>query len=410
MRKEKLKVLIVGWEFPPFHSGGLGVVCYHLTKCLSKQGIEVIFALPKKVDLDIDYMRVLFGNQSIDKITFRRVDSILSPYISAQLYQQQLEKSGRVNIYGQDLFGEVLRYGAEIVEMVKNESFDVIHVHDWLTMAAGLNLKKLSGKPLIVHIHTTEFDRSGNNPDSRVYTLEKQGLEGADIIIAVSNFTKNIIIEHYKIDPAKIKVVYNSVAIDEHLERMSKINLQNKKIVFYIGRLSLHKGPDHLLRAAQKVLPKDPNVIFVFGGKGEMQYQLIEMATQMNIIDKVVFTGFLSDHRRNQFFQSAHLFVLPSVSEPFGIVPLEALSNNVPVLISKQSGVSEILNHCLKVDFWDVDQMANKILAVLRYPVLRESLLDGGTEEIKKFKGPEFNWDKRAEECVQIYKMLIEKM
>ncbi len=405
--KDNLKILMIGWEFPPFHSGGLGVVCYHLTKCLSNQGIEIIFALPKKVKLDVNYMQVLFGNQDITKIKLKAVDSILSPYISAQIYHQELQKIARPNLYAQDLFGEVLRYGVEIVDMVKDESLDVIHVHDWLTIPAGLELKKLLGKPLIVHIHTTEFDRSGGNLDPRVYEIEKQGIEQADIVIAVSNFTKNNIIKHYNISEDKIKVVYNSVEINEHRERMSKININNKKIVFYIGRLSLHKGPDYLLRAAQKVLEKDSNVVFVFGGKGEMQYQLIDMATQMGIIDKVIFTGFLSDQKRNQFFQSANLFVLPSVSEPFGIVPLEALSNSVPVLISKQSGVSEILNHCLKVDFWDIDQMANKILSVLRYPVLEKSLLDNGSQEVKKFETSEFNWNKRAKECVEIYKKVI---
>ncbi len=405
--KDNLKVLMIGWEFPPFHSGGLGVACYHFTRCLSQQGVKVIFALPKKIELDVNYMQVLFGSQDIKKIKFKTVDSILTPYISSELYHQELQKTGRASLYAQDLFGEVIRYGIEIVNMAKKESFDVVHVHDWLTIPAGLSLKKISGKPLIVHIHTTEFDRSGNNPDPRIFELEKQGLEEADVIIANSNFTKNNIIKHYGVKQNKIKVVYNSVEIDEHLEKMSKINIQNKKIVFYIGRLSMHKGPDHLLRAAQKVLEKDSNIVFVFGGKGEMRCQLIEMAIQMGIIDKVIFTGFISDQQRNQFFQSAHLYVLPSVSEPFGIVALEALSNNVPILISKQSGVSEVLNHCLKVDFWDVNQMANKILAVLQYPVLQKSLLSNGAQEVKKFAGPEFNWDKRAKECIEIYKSLV---
>src|SRR5208282_766409 len=266
--------------------------------------------------------------------------------------------------YAGDLLAEVQRYAMLAAEIARNESFDVGHAHDWMTFPAGLAVAALKGVPLVVHVHSTEFDRSGLHVDQRIYEIERRGMHSAMRIIAVSYLTKNLITHHYGIDPAKVEVVYNAIESNGNGMEVEKYNIhKDEKIVLFLGRITMQKGPEYFLAAAKKVLEVMDNVKFVMAGSGDMIRRTIEMAAALGIGHKVLFTGFLRGTDVEKVFKMADLYVMPSVSEPFGIAPLEAMSHDVPVIISKQSGVSEVLGHALKVDFWDIDEMANKIIA-----------------------------------------------
>jgi glycosyltransferase involved in cell wall biosynthesis len=301
--------------------------------------------------------------------------------------------------YGGDMFAEIQRYAALASEIARQEDFDVVHAHDWMTFPAGLAVAGIKGVPLVVHVHSTEFDRSGVNVDTRIYDIERRGMHGAMKIIAVSLLTKNIVNHHYGIDPSKVEVVYNAVEINGNGfdEEKYKIH-KDEKIVLFLGRITMQKGPEYFLAAAKKVLEVMDNVKFVMAGSGDMIRRTIEMAASMGIGHKVLFTGFLRGADVERVFKMADLYVMPSVSEPFGIAPLEAMSHDVPVIVSKQSGVSEILNHALKVDFWDVNEMANKIVAVLRHPPLASTLRQHGSFDVRKR-----TWVDAAKECVGVY-------
>ena len=406
-----MKVLMFGWEFPPHNSGGLGVACHGLTKALSNQGAEIVFVLPKKIKIEKTFFKIKFANSKPLKII--SIDSSLTPYLSSHQYSRNEEKAGA--LYGRNLFEEVNRYARLAKRVAASEPHDVIHAHDWLTFPAGMEAKKNSKKPLVAHVHATEFDRTGGlNVNQKVYDIERAGLGAADKIIAVSNYTKDKIVSHYGIDPNKIEVVHNAVdpddwqsgGKDEHPSRTQRgaeiAELKKKnKIVLFIGRLTLQKGPDYFLSAARKVVDYYPDVLFVFAGSGDMERKLIEGAAWLGLADKVKFVGFLRDAELEKLYRAADLFVMPSVSEPFGIAPLEALTCGTPVLISKQSGVAETLKHCLKVDFWDIDEMANKILSILKYGQLREHLKEQGGREVGKF-----SWQEAAARCLGIYKGL----
>lgn len=400
---QALKVLMVGWEFTPFNSGGLGVACEGLVNGLVNQGIKVIFVLPKKFDYQSSVCKFIFAD---DSLKIKNINSPLSPYLNSKSYNYLFQNTKEKNIYGSNLFEEVIRYAKRVSKIVLPETFDIIHCHDWLTFPAGLEIKRIFDKPLIAHIHALEFDRTGgDNINPHIYQIEKEGLKKANLVIANSNFTKNRVIQYYGIDPGKIRVVYNAVE-KNYFPQINKdlfnLKLLGKKIVLFVGRITLQKGPDYFIRAAKKVLEKNQNVIFVITGSGDMETQIIEEAVHLGIIDKVLFTGFLRDKDLAKIYQMADLYVLSSVSEPFGIAPLEALVNKTPVLISKQSGISEILSHCLKVDFWDINEMANKILAVLEHPELYQALRENGFQEVKKI-----NWQNSASECIKIYHQLL---
>jgi len=400
-----------GWEFPPINSGGLGTACYGLTKALNKENVDITFVVPQgeqsnsSSHLNLLALNKLEDDSTYKSIKIKKIASILKPYISSQDYKRIKRKGDHFStLYGNNLHEEVQRY-AEITKKIAEQSnCDVIHAHDWLTFPAAIKAKEETNKPLVVHIHATEFDRTADHPDQIIYDIEKEGMKRADKIIAVSNFTKQKIIEHYGIPADKIAVVHNAV---EHKSRIHNIhNIHKKsheKIVLFLGRLTVQKGADYFLYAAEKVLKINPNVLFVIAGSGDMESQIIEKAAELNIANKVVFTGFLTGKDVDKMYSLADLYVMPSVSEPFGITTLEALSNDTPVLISKQSGVSEVLHHALKVDFWDINQMANKILAVLQYPELYYNLKINGKKEVIRF-----NWQIPAGKCIDIYKDLIE--
>lgn len=404
-----MKVLMFGWEFPPFNSGGLGTACFGLAKALSSNGVELIFVLPKTLNVKSDQFKIRFAEKGF-KITIRSLDYLLKPYINSTIYkEQQIEKPK--GIYGQDLFAEIERYGANARILAKEYNFDIIHAHDWMSFKAGIGAKQVSGKPLIVHIHSTEIDRTGGgdiNPE--IFRIEKEGMEIADSIIAVSKLTKDILVNSYGIAPEKIHVVHNGIDIYEYPPidtddaAIVKLKEGGNKIVLFVGRITLQKGPDYFLKAAKKVLEFYSDVYFVITGSGDMERSIINEAAALGISDRVLFAGFLRGEELNRIYRSADLFVMSSVSEPFGITALESVVNGTPVLVSKQSGVREVLTHVLTVDFWNVDEMANQILAVLNYDSLKLTLRTNGLEQVKNI-----NWAAAAKKCVDIYYSVLNR-
>jgi len=296
------------------------------------------------------------------------------------------------------MYTEVHRYAALAVELAKHEQFDIVHAHDWMTYPAGIAVAAFTGKPLIVHVHSTEFDRSGENVNQTIYNIERQGMERASKVVTVSHYTRSTVINRYGISGDKVEVVYNGVERNGNWS-LAETGIKNdEKLVLFLGRITMQKGPEYFLHAAKKVLEVMDDVKFVMVGSGDMMNRSIEMAAELGIGHKVLFTGFLRGEDVQKIYQMADLYVMPSVSEPFGIAPLEALNNDVPVIISKQSGVSEVLTHALKVDFWDTDEIANKMVAVLKYPPLQETLANHGNFEVRKLR-----WKDAAAKCAKIY-------
>jgi glycogen(starch) synthase len=426
----RVRVFMLGWEFPPFISGGLGTACYGLTKALDELGAKVTFVLPKTVDSRyVTHVRLLTPvprpgggatavEEQLKNVTFRSILSPLQPYATPQAYDERIaallrrrrerretvvgEGEGGGLDYAGDLYREVQRYAALAMELARDEEFDVIHAHDWMTYPAGVGIALMTGKPLVVHIHSTEFDRSGEHVNQVVYDIERLGLQRADKVIAVSQFTRGIVISRYGIPGDKVEVVYNGVERNGAWSVAPIAIRRDEKIVLFLGRITMQKGPEYFLYAAKKVLEVMDNVKFVMAGSGDLMHRSIELAAQLGIGHKVLFTGFLRGGDVQRIYQMADLYVMPSVSEPFGIAPLEALDNDVPVIISKQSGVSEVLRHALKVDFWDVHEMANKMVAVLKYPPLQMTLRSHGNFEVRKLR-----WRDAARRCVEIYQEML---
>lgn len=400
-----LRVLMFGWEFPPRSSGGLGVACFGLTRALTQEGVKVRFVLPKHMDPEVTFMDFSFAD--IPDVIATGVNSLLYPYVTEGSYLSSYYAVGG-SIYGSSLFEEVLLYASKAEEIARTSSFDIIHAHDWLSFLAGLEAKRVSGKPLVVHVHATEFDRSGgNSANPRVYEIEKKGMQGADKVVAVSLWTKQVIIEKYGITPEKIEVVHNGVeAKDFRALPSDLIALKHagKKIVLFHGRITLQKGPDYFIRTAKRVLEYYPDALFIVSGIGDMLPQMIRETVRLGISDKVFFVGALWDDERDRVYQAADVVLMPSVSEPFGIVPLEALTNGAPVLISKQSGVAEVLSHALKSDFWDIDEMANKIVVMLRNDSLQATLRKNGGKEVETI-----TWSKAAQKLLGVYQSLAPK-
>lgn len=437
-----MKVLMYGWEFPPHISGGLGVACHGLTKALTAQNHQVSFVLPKLKSMsnegthvnlvDVSQFPVYTSHLSPAEFVVRQLEKIsknidvhtisspLSPYLTEEQYKEELlrlqkldeseippgfrETSHNISLsgeYGPNLMSEVIRYASVASSVAMRVEHDVIHVHDWLTMLAGVEAKRISGKPLIIHAHALEFDRSGDDVNQAVYDIERHGFKNADAIIAVSHMTKNTIVKRYDISPDKVFVVHNAVTKDSYSQLSGHQKAAKEKIVLFLGRITFQKGPDYFVEAAAKVLVRNSNVRFVMAGSGDMAPKMIERIAELRLGRKFHFTGFLKGAEVEQMYRESDLYVMPSVSEPFGISPLEAMRYDVPVIISKTSGVAEILESALKVDFWDTDELADKILAVLEHEPLRRELVDRGSQELKKIQ-----WESAAEHITQIYEKL----
>ena len=475
------RVLMLGWEFPPFISGGLGTACYGLTKALDRRDVDVTFVLPKHVQSSFAShvnlispgsapvhpslpppeavlvtreaqatTRTMVAGEMLEQITrqLKHVTTLGLPMTAPEPYSSSLppallrlalesaelrrvlklpdhidaatrtvllselavqdavpESGGRgaepfhsrSSDYGGDLIAESERYARFCVAAARDHQFDVIHAHDWLTYPAGLAVARMTGKPLVVHVHSTEFDRSGEHVNQPIYNIERRGMHGAVRVIAVSMLTRNLCVNRYGVNPDKIDVVYNGVELDPKGAGIEPIK-QTEKVVLYFGRITMQKGPEYFIAAAKRVLDVMDGVKFVVAGNGDQAQRMIEMAAAMGIGNKVLFTGFLRGKDIQKVFSIADLYVMPSVSEPFGIAPLEAMGNRVPVIISRTSGVGEILTNVLKCDFWDVDDMANKIVAVLRHPPLQRTLRDSGYFEVRGI-----TWDGAAAKVDAVY-------
>ena len=449
-----MRIFMLGWEFPPFISGGLGTACYGLTKALSRQDVKVTFVLPKSVGAEYSsHVRLLapqdvsaaagdrspqsvastyrveppVADKDLATVTFKAVPStIVSPYATTTSQHGDPGSTGATGLpashdrpigvisggpgdatarpqksvhYTGDLVGEAQRYAGLCVDLAKGEDFDVIHAHDWLTFPAGLAVAASTGKPLVVHVHSTEFDRAGENVHQQIYDIERRGVYGAIRVIAVSYLTRSILLHRYGLAPDKVDVVYNGIDNGPNPQDTPRTGIRRgDKIVLFLGRITMQKGPEYFINAAKKVLDKFDRVKFVVAGSGDMIRKVIELAAAQGIGHKVLFTGFLRGPDVERVFKMADVYVMPSVSEPFGIAPLEAISHDIPVIISKTSGVAEVLTHALKVDFWDVNEIANKIIAVLRHPPLSSTLREHADMEVRQL-----TWDDAASKCRSIY-------
>lgn len=503
---------MLGWEFPPFISGGLGTACHGLTRAMDAKGHRVKFVLPKAIDASlathVDLISPasepdspeatdapsdkavapepdkdaptsstpdappaapspdaieekqpgqVYRMEGFERTEFVAIPSeVTSPYDSGEsqaMYEPRIIEGKRVFVdrsgnvvdeetarkgtgghgaqpetpspghasmphgaeptseshpaSGDDYSGDVLsvsgRYAELVLKMCSHMEFDVIHAHDWMTYPAGLAIARKTGKPLVAHIHSTEFDRSGQHVNERIYDIERRGMHGAVRVIAVSQLTAKIVEHKYGVLPETIRVVYNGVEHGDTMEQLPEAVTSKDKIVLFLGRITMQKGPEYFVKAAKRVLEKCENVKFIVAGNGDLARQMIEQAAELGIGHKVLFTGFLRGNDVKRVFRMADCYVMPSVSEPFGIAPLEAMSNDVPVIISKQSGVSEVLRHALKVDFWDVDEMANKIIAVLKHPPLSQMLREHSHLDLHKL-----TWEGAAEKCLTVYREAIE--
>ena len=428
-----MRVLMFGWEFPPHISGGLGTACFGLTRGLAKHNVEVAFVVPKAFGNEDQSSIRLVSAENIDvnhisvdledfwkKISYLEVASNMIPYVGPEEFAKLISESeleqveGRENItskkfhfsgaYGKDLMKEVARYAIIAGSIAAHEQFDIIHAHDWLTYLAGITAKIISGKPLVVHIHATEFDRSGENINQAVFDIEKQGMQMADKIIAVSHLTRNIVINRYGIPEEKVVTVHNAVDFSQNGLDTSTTKHVPEKIVTFLGRITFQKGPDYFVEAACKVLKRHANVRFVMAGSGDMLNRMIRRVAELGISDRFHFTGFLKGNEVNTMFSMSDVYVMPSVSEPFGISPLEAMRSNVPVIISKQSGVAEVLKHAIKVDFWDIDAMADAIYGLLNYDALSRYFKIHGQEEVNRLK-----WDNAALKVKNVYESMLDK-
>jgi glycogen(starch) synthase len=516
-----MKVLMLGWEFPPHISGGLGTACLGLTQGLAHHDVEVRFVIPRaEGDEDAAHLELVGCNQvpvplgvaegpmELDVPWHRGaavpattegappappsapaaaaaaaprtagelgsegfvepvvVESLLRPYLTGEAYARAVARLGAGAVlpgglmetltrfldgeaelpdlrllledpelaaaaaappaateeeppppppagprwgrlpfsgrYGADLFEEVARYALVVAEIARRGGFDLIHAHDWMTNLAGAAASRVSGKPLVTHVHATEYDRSGEHYDPRVKELEQLGLDHADRVICVSHYTAGVLKRRYSVDPAKLRVVHNAVTQEEQVRDFRWTKAIPEPIVLFLGRVTFQKGPDYFIDAAARVARLRPDVKFVMSGSGDMLPAMIERAARQGIARNVHFTGFLRGKDVERMYAMADLYVMPSVSEPFGISPLEAMALDVPVIVSHQSGVSEILVNALKFDFWDVEDLANKILALLERRPLREQLVDEGRDEVRRMR-----WEARAELVRNVYRELV---
>ena len=428
-----MKVLMFGWEFPPHIAGGLGTACEGIVKGLAHNGVETLFVMPsasgdedQSATTILNASDVAVANVSetvdefINKVKFFYVDSNLVPYVDPEEYFDAIEKMRRESStqttvgfgqkfkfsgkYGANLMEEVARYAqvGGTIAMQHKDEFDIIHAHDWLTYLAGIAAKELTGKPLVVHVHATSYDRGDEkHMDSRVLEIEKRGMMAADRVVTVSYLTRNIVINKYGIDPAKVVTVHNAVDFSGR-ENISVERGVRDKVVTFLGRITFQKGPEYFIEAAAKVLKRTKNVRFVMAGSGDMMNRSIRHVARLGISDHFHFTGFLRGQEVQEMFALSDVYIMPSVSEPFGISPLEAMRSNVPSIISYQSGAAEVLKYALKVDFWDVDAMADDIYALLSYPALADFATKQGFDEVNELK-----WNGATAKLKEVYESIL---
>lgn len=428
-----MRVLMFGWEFPPHIAGGLGTACYGIVKGLAYNGVQTLFVMPSTSgDEDQSAARIISASdvpvesvgstvdEFLDKVKFVRIGSNMIPYVDPEEFHEMVESERRLQSenlakcigtkfrfsgrYGSNLMEEVAHYAmvGGTIAMEHKDEFDIIHAHDWLTYLAGIAAKELTGKPLVVHVHATSFDRGTEDQiDSRVYDIEKRGMMAADKVIAVSDLTRNIVINKYGIDPEKVVTVHNAVDFSGR-ENVKVERGVRDKVVTFLGRITFQKGPEYFIEAAAKVLKRTKGVRFVMAGSGDMMNRCIRHVAKLGISDRFHFTGFLRGAEVQKMFAMSDVYIMPSVSEPFGISPLEAMRSNVPAIISNQSGAAEVLKYAFKVDFWDVDAMADDIYALLKYPALADFAAREGYEEVNRLK-----WNIATAKLKNIYESVV---
>ena len=420
-----MKALMFGWEFPPHILGGLGTASFGLTRGMAMQpDMDITFCIPKPWgDEDQSFLKIVGVNHV--PVVWKDVDStyvekqMAKAGMNAEQYYRYrdhiyadfsyrhvddlgcMEFSGR---YPDNLLEEINNYSIVAGVIARAEQYDIIHAHDWLTYPAGIHAKNVSGKPLVIHVHATDYDRSRGNVNPDVYAIEKNGMDNADHIITVSNLTRQTVIEKYHQDPAKVTTVHNAAEplSPEILAIQDKKGVKDKVITF-LGRITMQKGPEYFVEAAAKVLAKAPHARFVMAGSGDMMNQMIRLAASRHISDRFHFTGFMKGKQVYEVLKASDVYVMPSVSEPFGISPLEAMQCGVPSIISKQSGCAEILDYAVKVDYWDIEALADAMYSIITYPAMHEFLKVEGKKEVDNIK-----WEYAGQKVRRIYDMVIE--
>ncbi|HRU72171.1 MAG TPA: glycosyltransferase [Paludibacteraceae bacterium] len=409
-----------GWEFPPHILGGLGTASYGLTKGMSLQpDLEITFVIPKPWgDEDQSFLRIIGANQIPvvwKDVNWDHVNSRIGNFMSPDDYYHfrnnikydfrriGTDDLGCINFsgrYPENLLEEISNYEAVASVIAHAIQFDVIHAHDWLTYPAGRFAKQISGKPMVIHVHATDYDRSRGQVNPDVYRIEKEGMDAADHIMTVSNLTRRTVIEKYHQHPDKVTTVHNAVEPMANVEEFTKSE-RNDKVITFLGRITMQKGPEYFVEVATRVLQHTKGVRFVMAGSGDMMNKMIRLVAQKGIADKFHFTGFLKGRQVYEMLAESDVYMMPSVSEPFGISPLEAMQVGTPSIISKQSGCAEILNHVIKTDYWDIDAMADYIHAIVKYPAMYNSLRENGLAEVNNIK-----WEYAGQKVRRIYDMV----
>lgn len=416
-----MNALMFGWEFPPHILGGLGTASYGLTRGMAQQeDLSITFVIPKPYgDEDQSFLKIIGACHVpvvYKDVSYQQVEqvqgNIMHPdeyfyyrdrirYDFTRIGTNELgciEFSGR---YPDNLLQEISNYEAVAGVLAHSLDFDVIHSHDWLTYPAGIFAKQITGKPLVIHVHATDFDRSRGQVNPTVYSIERRGMDMADHIICVSELTRRTVIEKYHQDPRKVTTVHNAVDPIPNVEQFVKTP-RKEKLVTFLGRITMQKGPEYFVEAAAKVLKRTQNVRFVMAGSGDKMQAMIDLVAERGIADKMHFTGFLKGKEVTQMLADSDVYMMPSVSEPFGISPLEAMQVGTPSIISKQSGCAEILSHAIKTDYWDIDAMADAIYAIVEYPSIYETLSREGRNEVNQI-----TWDKAGLKVRAIYDTVI---
>ncbi len=417
-----MKALMFGWEFPPHILGGLGTASYGLTKGMWECGdMDITFVIPKPFgdedktfahiigasqvpiawrDVNRDYVEQRIGRLMDPDLYFRLRDHIYADFNYMRTNDLgALEFSGR---YPDNLLEEINNYSIVAGVVARTLDFDIIHSHDWLTYPAGIHAKQVTGKPMVIHVHATEFDRSRGKPNPTVFGIEKDGMNHADHIITVSNHTRDIVINNYGVDPAKVTTVHNAVTPLTDEQKDVPEHKSKDKVITFLGRITMQKGPEYFVEAAAKVLKNNHNVRFVMAGSGDMMDNMIQLAAERGIADRFHFPGFQRGSQVYEMLKASDVYVMPSVSEPFGISPLEAMQMGCPSIISKQSGCAEILDNVIKTDYWDIDAMADAMNSIITYPAMYEQLRQDGLEEVNKI-----TWDKAGQKVIDIYKRYV---
>ena len=417
-----MKALMFGWEFPPHILGGLGTASYGLTRGMWECGdMDITFVIPKPFgDEDKSFAKIIGASQV--PVAWRdvsreyvesRIGNVMNPdeyfrlrdHIYADFNYMRTNDLGCIEFSGRypdNLLEEINNYSIMAGVVARTEKFDVIHSHDWLTYPAGIHAKQVTGRPLVIHVHATDYDRSRGNVNPTVFGIERDGMLHADHIITVSNLTRQTVIEKYGIDPAKVTTVHNAVVpLSQDLLDI-QVNKPKDKIVTFLGRITMQKGPEYFVEAAAKVLKLDHNVRFVMAGSGDMMDKMIRLAAERGIADRFHFPGFQKGRQVYEMLKASNVYMMPSVSEPFGISPLEAMQMGVPSIISKQSGCAEILTNVIKTDYWDIDAMADAIYSIITYPAMYNQLREDGLKEVAQI-----TWDKAGAKVIDIYRKVL---